>query len=147
MLRKISGKEGSSGVEGGASGVKTIQSLNIHSMKIDVEKFNGINNFRLWRCEVLDALNAQNLEDTLELDGKPDEIEENVWKKMNRTACGVIKSYLTQDLKYDVINETSAKKIWEILEGKYLTIKECEKLLTFEEEALSLPIDEGDLHW
>ena len=76
LVRKMSGKEGASGVEGGASGAKTIQSLNIHSMKIDVEKFNGTNNFGLWRCEVLDALNAQNLEDTLELDGKPDEIEE-----------------------------------------------------------------------
>ena len=107
----MSGKEGASGVEGGASGVKTIQSLNIHSMKIDVEKFNGTNNFGLWRCEVLDALNAQNLEDTLELDGKTDDIEENVWKKMNRTACGVIRSCLTQDLKYDVMNESSAKKI------------------------------------
>ena len=109
------------GVVGSTSGVKTVQSLNIHSMKIDVEKFNGTNNFGLWRCEVMDALNAQNLEDTLELDGKPDNIDEKVWKKMNRTACGVIRSCLTQDLKYDVINETSAKKIWEILESKYLT--------------------------
>ena len=65
-LRKMVRKEG---VMGGTSDVKTIQSLNIHSMKIDVEKFNGTNNFGLWRCEVLDALNAQNLEDTLELDG------------------------------------------------------------------------------
>ena len=63
------------GVEGSSSGVKTVQSLSIHSMKIDVEKFNGTNNFGLWRYEVLDALNAQNLEDTLELDGKPDDIE------------------------------------------------------------------------
>ena len=46
-LRKMSGKEGVSGVEGGASGMKTIQSLNIYYMKIDVEKFNGTNNFGL----------------------------------------------------------------------------------------------------
>jgi len=36
--------------------VKNIQ--NIHHMKIDVVEFNGTNNFGLWRCEVLDALNA-----------------------------------------------------------------------------------------
>jgi len=36
-------------------------------------------------------------------------------------ACGVIRSYLTQDLKYQVMNETSVRKIWEILKGKYLT--------------------------
>ena len=30
-------------------------------------------------------------------------------------------SYLTQDIKYHVLYETSAKKMWEILEKKYLT--------------------------
>ena len=40
---------------------------------------------------------------------------------MNRTACGVVKSCLSKDLKYDVMNETSAKKIWETLASKYLT--------------------------
>ena len=45
--------------------VKNIQ--NVHHMKIDMVKFDGTNNFELWRCELVDALNAQNLEDTLEL--------------------------------------------------------------------------------
>ena len=36
--------------------VKNIQ--NVHHMKIDVGKFDGTNNFKLWRCEVMDALNA-----------------------------------------------------------------------------------------
>ena len=40
---------------------------------------------------------------------------------MNRMAWCIIKSCLTQDLKYDVMNETSAKSIWEILASKYLT--------------------------
>ena len=46
------------GVVEGTSGVKTAQSLNIYSMKIDVETFNGTNNFGLWRYEVLDGLNT-----------------------------------------------------------------------------------------
>jgi len=40
----------------------------------------------------MDALNAQNLEDTLELQERPTEVNEKVWKKMNRTACGIIMS-------------------------------------------------------
>ena len=54
--------------EGDGSGyfvVKNIQ--NYHHMKINVVKFNRTNNFGLWRCEVLDALNAQNLKDSLKL--------------------------------------------------------------------------------
>jgi len=42
-------------------------------------------------------------------------------KKDDRMVRGVILSYLIQDLKYDVMNETSAKSIWEILTSKYLT--------------------------
>jgi len=83
--------------------------------------FDGTNNFELWRCEVLDALNAQNLEEAVELQERLEEMEENIWKKMNRTAYGVIRSCLSQDLKYNVMNEISAKKIWETLVSKYLT--------------------------
>jgi len=64
-------------------------------MKIDVMNFDGTNNFGLLRCEVLDALNAQNLEDTLELQERPIEVDEKFWKKMNRTTCGIFKSCLT----------------------------------------------------
>jgi len=99
--------------------VKNIQ--NVHHMKIDVVKFDGTNNFKLWRCEIIDVVNAQNLENTLELQERLAEVDEKVWKKMNRTAYNVIRSCLTQDLKYDMMNETSAKSIWEILAGKYLT--------------------------
>jgi len=40
---------------------------------------------------------------------------------MNKTTCEVIRSCLSQDLKYDVMIETSVKKIWETLVNKYLT--------------------------
>jgi len=33
----------------------------------------------------------------------------------------IIRSFLTQVIKYHVMTETSVKKIWEILESKYLT--------------------------
>jgi len=44
-------------------------------------KFDGTNNFGLWRFEVLDALYAQNLEDALELQEKSAELDEKIWKK------------------------------------------------------------------
>ena len=115
-------EESTSNGGSGSSMMKIIQSLNIHqSSKSDVIKFDGTNNFDLCRCKVLDALNVQNLNDTLELQEKPAEMEEKIWKKMNRKACGVIRYYLTQDLKYNVMNEVSAKKICETLARKYLT--------------------------
>jgi len=59
----------------------------------------------------MDALNAQNLKDTLLLQDKPADAIEKDWNKMNHTACGVIMSYLTQDIKYHVMIETFVKKI------------------------------------
>jgi len=95
--------------------------INQSKVKIDVVKFNGTNNFGIWRCKVMDALTASNLEDALHLEEKPEETSKKDWDKMNRIACGVISSCLTQDIKYHVIYETSARQIWEILERKYLT--------------------------
>jgi len=65
--------------------VKNIQ--NYHQTKIDIVEFDGTNNFRLWMCEVLNALNVQNLEDALRLQERSEDMEEKIWKKMNRTAC------------------------------------------------------------
>jgi len=59
----------------------------------------------------MNVLNAQNLKDTLLLQEKPAETSEKNWDKMNQTACGVIKSCLTQDIKYHVMTKSSAKKI------------------------------------
>ena len=50
--------------------------LNPHPMKINVIKFNGMNNFRMWRCEMMNALTASNIEDTLRLKEKPEETSE-----------------------------------------------------------------------
>jgi len=56
-------------------------------------------------------LNAQNLEDSFELQVKPTKMKEKVCKKMNKMMCEVIRACLSQDLKYNVMNETSMKKI------------------------------------
>ena len=89
----------------------TVKSVNSHLMKIDVVKFEGTNNFRMWRCEVMDPLTVSNLEDTLRLKEKPKETSEKDWEKMNRTVCDLIRSCLIQDIKYHVLYETSAMKI------------------------------------
>jgi len=98
----------------------SVRSMNPYP-RIDVVKFNGTNSFGMWRCEVMEALTASNLDDTLRLEKKCASTMEEDWDKMNRSACGLIRSYLTQDIKYLVLHETSARQLWEILEKKYLT--------------------------
>ena len=73
----------------------TVKTVNIHQSEINVVKFDGTNNFNMWRCEVLDALTASNLEDALLLERKPEENSEKDWSKINWTACDVTRSCLT----------------------------------------------------
>jgi len=121
--------------------------LNPHPLKIDVVKFNSNNNFGMCRCEVMDALTASNLKDTLRLEKKREVTSEENWDKMNRTACDLIRSYLTQDIKYHVLYETSVRQLWETLEKKYLT-KSIESRLKLKRRFYhfqmkrGLPIDE-----
>jgi len=52
-------------------------------LKSDVVKFDGKNNFGMWRCEVMNALMTSNLEDTLRLEKKYEITFEEDWDKMN----------------------------------------------------------------
>ena len=97
-----------------------VKSVSHLPTKINVVKFDVMNNFWMWRCEMMDVLTASILEDFLHLEEKPEEISEKDWDKMNRTTCDLIRSCLTQKIRYYVLYETSTRKIWEILEKKYL---------------------------
>ena len=69
----------------------------------------------------MEVLTASNLKDTLRLEKKSETTSEQDWNKMIRTVCGLIRSCLTQNVKYHMLYKTSARQLWEILEKKYLT--------------------------
>ena len=81
-----------------AEEIASVKTMNTHP-RIEVVKFNGTNNFGMWRCEVMDALNASNLEDTLLLEKKKSTTTDEEWAKMNRSACGLIRSCLLIEAK------------------------------------------------
>ena len=93
----------------------------------------------------MDALTTSNLEDTLRLEKKRDSPTEKDWDKMNRIVCGLIRSCLTQDIRYHMLHETSARQLWEILE-KEVSDEEHQVAAAVEEEVLSLPDEERTLH-
>ncbi|KAG2669750.1 hypothetical protein I3760_14G048100 [Carya illinoinensis] len=73
----------------------------VSNAKFEVEKFDGTSNFGMWQCEVMDILIQQELDITLE--GKPDDMTEHDWKKLNTQACSTIRLCLTKEQKYFVI--------------------------------------------
>ena len=91
----------------------------VTNAKFEVEKFDGTNNFGMWQCEILDVLCQQELD--IALEEKPDKMDDKEWAKINRQACGTIRLCLAKEQKYSVMRETSAKKLWDTLEEKFLT--------------------------
>ena len=75
-----------------------VKIMNPHPLKIDVVEFDDKKNFEMWRCEVMDALTTSNVEDTQRLEKKRETTSEEEWEKMSRTAYGLIRSCLTQDI-------------------------------------------------
>ena len=61
----------------------TVKSVNLHPLRIDVVKFDGKNNFVMWRCEVMDALTVSNLKNTLRLEKNLETTTEEDWDKVN----------------------------------------------------------------
>ncbi|CAN1285750.1 Retrovirus-related Pol polyprotein from transposon TNT 1-94, partial [Linum perenne] len=92
--------------------------LKVSSSHLEVEKFDGTNNFGVWQGEVLDLLAMQDLD--LTLDEKLEELSETEWAKLNRQACGTIRSCLGKDQKYPFMKITMAKELWDKLEAKYM---------------------------
>ena len=92
--------------------------ITVSNAKFEVEKFDGMNNFSIWQCEVMDVLIQQELD--IALEDKPKEMSNKDWDKINRQACHTIHLCLTKDQKYFVMGETKARGLWKKLEDKYM---------------------------
>ena len=66
--------------------------------KFDVEKFNGMNNFGMWQCEVQDVSIQQELDIPLEED-KLEEYIDKEWDHINRQVFCTIRLCLAKDSK------------------------------------------------
>ena len=70
----------------------------LSNAKFEVEKFDGMNNFGMWQCEVMDVLVQQELDITLE--DKPEGMLDKDWEKINRQACGTIHLCLAKNVNF-----------------------------------------------
>ena len=113
-----------------------------HHAQIDVVKFDGKNNFGMWRYEVQDALCSLNLEDALDEVGKP-----NGMRVMGKDEpkCVWIDSELPYS-RYQIFYHDRVLRGEDVEHtGKEVYDKECVKLSTHEETALLAPNEMGDL--
>ncbi|KAG2692926.1 hypothetical protein I3760_08G075400 [Carya illinoinensis] len=112
----------------------------VSNAKFEVEKFDETSNFDMWQCEVMDVLIQQELE--IALEGKPDDMTDQGWKKLNTQVCSTIRLCLTKEQKYFVMRETNAKVLWQKLEDKFMK-KSIESRLHLKKKLFRFQFREG----
>ena len=96
-------------------GLKTM----ITNVNVDVEKFDGQNNFSLWQSDMKDALYMLDL-DMILIETRLDDTRESEWERLNIKTYGLICSCLVKEQRYTFLQETSIYSLWKALENKYM---------------------------
>ena len=78
----------------------------IINAKVDVENFDGQNNFGLWQSDMKYALFMLDLDLVLK-ETRPNDTSESKWERLNIRTCGLIRSCLAKEQRYTFLQETS----------------------------------------
>ena len=90
------------------------------SHKFDLEKFNGSNDFTLWKVKMRALLVQQGCAFALEGEDKfPKDTEEDVKKQIMAKAHSVILLSVNDEVLWEVVDQTTASGLWDKLCEKY----------------------------
>ena len=90
------------------------------SLKFDLEKFNGSNDFTLWKVKMRALLVQQGCAAALEGEDKlPKDMKEEVKRDVLAKAHSAILLCLTDEVLREVVDQTTAAGLWEKLCEKY----------------------------
>jgi hypothetical protein len=83
------------------------------SLKFEVEKFNGKNNFELWKLKMWDLLVKQGLQKALA--GKTNKLKsmkDEEWEDMDARAISTIHLCLADEVLFNIIGEETTTCLW-----------------------------------
>lgn len=85
-------------------------------IKFEVDKFDRRGNFGLWQLRMKNTLIHQDIK--VALSGKykkPEEMKDAEWTKIDEKIVSLIQLYLSDEVLYNVMEETTSKSLWESL--------------------------------
>jgi len=90
------------------------------SYKFDIEKFNGSNDFSLWKVKMKAVLVHQGCAAALDGEDRlPETLTEDEKKEMLEKAHSIILLSLTDEVLREVVDEETAADIWKKLEERF----------------------------
>jgi len=111
----------------------------------EIEKFNGKNNFEIWKVKMYDLLVQHSVAKALLGKSKqPYNITDNEWAKMDERAISAIRLCLADDVLFNIVSETTTAGLWTKLEKLYMT-KSLTNRILLKRQLYSLGMKEGTL--
>ena len=113
------------------------------SARFEIEKFNGKNNFEIWKVKMHDLLVQQGVLKALMGKSKqPYNITNSEWAKMDERAISAIRLCLADDVLFNMVSETTAAGLWMKLEKLYMT-KSLTNRILLKRQLYGLRMKEG----
>ena len=113
------------------------------SSRFEIEKFNGKNNFEIWKVKMHDLLVQHGVAKALLGKSKqPYNITDNEWAEMDERAISVIRLCLADDVLFNIVSETIAAGLWTKLEKLYMT-KSLTNRILLKRQLYGLRMKEG----
>ena len=113
------------------------------SARFEIEKFNGKNNFEIWKVKMHDLLVQHGVAKALLGKSKqPYNITDNEWAEMDERAISAIRLCLADDVLFNIVSETTAAGLWTKPEKLYMT-KSLTNRILLKRQLYSLRMKEG----
>jgi hypothetical protein len=110
--------------------------------KMEIEKFNG-KSFELWKLKMEDLLVERDQWITVDPGTAPTGTSADDWKKTDRKAKSTIRLCLSDSVLLNVLEEATAKYLWEKL-GKLYQSKSLVNKLFLRKKLYNLRMRDGD---
>jgi hypothetical protein len=113
------------------------------SAKFEIEKFNGKNNFEIWKVKMHDFLVQQGVvKALLGKAKKPVTITDEDWDEIDARALSAIRLCLVDDVLFNIVAEKTTVGLWTKLESLYMT-KSLMNRIFMKRQLYSLCMKEG----
>jgi hypothetical protein len=113
------------------------------SAKFEIEKFNGKNNFEIWKVKMHDLLVQQGLVKVLLGKSKnPVTISDEEWEEIDVRALSAICLCLADDVMFNIVSEKTTSGLWMKMESLYM-MKSLKNKIFLKRQLYSVCMMEG----
>jgi hypothetical protein len=113
------------------------------STKFEINKFNGKNNFEIWKVKMHNLLVQQGVVKALLGKAKqPTTITDEDWDEIYARALSAIHLCLADDVLFNIVTEKTTTSLWMKLESLYMT-KSLMNMIFLKRQLYSLCMKEG----